>query len=107
MQASQKPMELFRLSQQGCWPGTAQSFAPIEAFQPSAELAAKDAAENLDREKERVTGAYPASVVRRDPARRNNAVNVRMQQEVLPPRVQNTDRADPGAEVPGIGGDFQ
>ena len=55
MQAAQKLMELFRLGQQGRWPGTVQSFASIEAFQPGAELSAKDAAENLDRQKERIS----------------------------------------------------
>jgi hypothetical protein len=59
-------------------------FASIEAFQSGAELAAKNAVKNFDRQKERIAGAYPAGVVRRDPARWNNAVNVRMQQEVFP-----------------------
>lgn len=34
-------------------------------------------------------------------------MNVRMQEQVLPPRVQNTDRADLRAEVTGISGDFE
>ena len=100
-------MELFRLGQYGGGAGTAEPFASIEAFQPDAELAAKHAAENLDGQKVRITGPYPAGVVRRDPARGNNAVNVRMQQEVLSPGVKNTDRADFRTEVARISRDFQ
>jgi hypothetical protein len=79
----------------------------IEAFQPGAELASKDPAENLDGQKERITGTNPAAMVGREPARRDNAVNVRMQQKVLSPGVQNTDRADLRTEVAGICGDFE
>jgi hypothetical protein len=79
----------------------------MEAFQRGAELTAKDAAENLDRQKERITRAYPVGVFRGDSAGWNNAVDVGMQQEVLSPCVQNADRADLGTEVPGIGGNFQ
>lgn len=49
MQAAQKVMELFGLGQHGRGSGTAELLAPVEAFQPGAELAAKNAAENLDR----------------------------------------------------------
>src|SRR5436309_2149772 len=70
-------------------------------------LPAENAAENHDRQKKRITGAYPAGVVRRDPSRRDNAMNMRMQEKVLSPCVQNTDRADLRTEVPGIGCDFQ
>ena len=36
-------------------------------------------------------------VIQREPARRNDAVNVGMQQQVLSPGVQNRDHADLGA----------
>jgi hypothetical protein len=51
----------------------------MEAFQTSEELAAEYAAKNLHRQEERIAGPYPAAVVRRQSARRNGAVNMRME----------------------------
>ncbi len=66
----------------------------MEAFQTSEELAAEHAAKNLHRQEERIAGPYPAAVVRRQAARWNGAVNVRMEQQVLSPGMQNADNTD-------------
>ena len=56
----------------------AQLMAGKEAPQSGEELAAEDAAEHLDRQKEAGTGSDPARVVRRESATRHYAVDVRM-----------------------------
>src|SRR5271155_1778681 len=79
----------------------------MEAFQTSEELAAEYAAEDLHRQEERIAGPYPAAVVRRQAARRNGAVNMRMEKQVLSPGVQNADHTDLRTEVFGIACYFQ
>ena len=106
-QRSQKSMESLLFAEPFQTSGKQQLSVAESVLEAGNELASEYAAQNLDRQKERIPRVYPAGVVRGDPARWNNAVNVRMQKEVLPPGVQNTDRADPGAEVPWIGRDFQ
>ena len=63
----------------------------MEAFQTRHELASEDAAKHLHWEEERITGPDPAAVVRRQAACWNDAVNVRMVQQVLSPGMQNAD----------------
>ena len=46
-------------------------------------------------------------MIQREPARRNDTVNVGMQKQVLSPRVKDRDDTDVGSEVVGIGCDFQ
>ena len=79
----------------------------MEALQTSEELTAEYAAKNLHRQEERIAGPYPAAVVRRQSARWNGTVNVRMEQQVLSPGVKNTDHTDFRAQVFGIGCYFQ
>ena len=74
----------------------------MEAFQTGEELAAEYAAKNLHRQEERIAGPYPPAVVRRQSARRNGAVNMRMEKQVLSPGVQNADHTDFRTEVFGI-----
>ena len=71
------------------------------------ELAAKDAAEDLDGEEERILGMNPAGVAWIETAGGNNAVEMRMQSQVLSPRMQNAEESDPGSEMPGVGCDFK
>jgi hypothetical protein len=75
----------------------------METSQADAELASEHAAENLDRRKERIAWAYPAAVIRRQSARRNGAVYVRVQQQVLSPGMQNADNTDFRTQVFWIG----
>jgi hypothetical protein len=44
----------------------------------------------------------PARVIFSETAGGNDAVEVRMQAQVLPPGVQDAEEADPGSEVPWI-----
>jgi hypothetical protein len=107
MEPAQKAMKLLGVGQQRRRPGTVKTAAPVEAFQTGAELTAEDAAEDLYRKKERITRPNPAAMVWRESAGGNHAVNVRMEQKILSPGVQDTDDSDLGAQVPGIGCDFQ
>jgi len=70
------------------------------------EFAAEDLAENPDREEELVvTGANPASVVRRQATSGDDAMDVGMMLQLLVPGVQDTEKADLGAEMLGVGSD--
>src|ERR1019366_7818940 len=71
------------------------------------ELATKDAAEDLHGQEKRIAWADPLTVVRRESARRNGAVYVGMEEQVLSPSVQDADHADLGAQVFAIDGDLQ
>jgi hypothetical protein len=67
------------------------------------KLAAKDAAEDLDREEEGILRMNPVRVTWIETAGGNDAVEMRVQSKVLPPGVQNAEEADLGSEVPGVG----
>ena len=49
----------------------------------------------------------PMTMVRREPARGNHTVNVGMQEQVLPPGMQNADDTNLSSQVFRIGCDFQ
>ena len=70
-------------------------------------LTAEDAAEDLGGEKEGILGMNPARVAWIEASCGNDAVEVRMQAQVLSPRMQNAEEADPGSEVLGVGCDFK
>ena len=76
-------------------------------MEESKVLAAEDAAENLHGQKEGIPGMNPARVVRGEAAGGNDAVQVRMQAQVLSPGVQDAEETDPGSEMPGIGCDLK
>jgi hypothetical protein len=76
-------------------------------LEESEVLAAEDAAENLHGQKEGILGMNPARVAWIETAGGNDAVEVRMQAQVLSPGVQNAEEADPGSEVLGVGCDFK
>jgi hypothetical protein len=71
------------------------------------KLAAEDAAEDLDGEEEGILGMNPAGVAWVETACGNDAVEVRMQSQVLPPGVQDAEEADLGSEVLGVGGNLK
>jgi hypothetical protein len=71
------------------------------------KLAAEDAAEDLDGEKERILRMNPARVAWIETSGGNDAVEMRMQSQVLSPGVQNAEKADLGSEVLGVGGNFE
>jgi hypothetical protein len=71
------------------------------------KLAAKDAAEDLDGEEEGILGMNPARVAWVETAGGNDAVEMRMQSEVLSPGVENAEEADLSSEVLGVGRNFE
>src|SRR3984957_20358907 len=77
------------------------------SLQEIEKLAAEDAAEDLDREEEGIFRMNPARVAWIETARGNDAVEMRMQSQVLSPGVQNAEEADLGSEVLGVGRNFE
>ena len=76
-------------------------------LEQSEILAAEDTAENLDGQKEGIPGMNPARVVFVETAGGNDAVEVRVQAQVLSPGVQDAEEADLGSEMLGICCDFE
>ena len=76
-------------------------------FQIGDEFGAEQTAEHLDRKEKLPAARNPVALVGRDPAARNDAVEMRMMMKVLSPGMQHRQKAYPGAEVLGVGGDLQ
>ena len=72
------------------------------SLQKIEKLAAEDAAEDLDGEEEGIFRMNPAGVAWMEAAGGNDAVEMRMQSQVLSPGVQNAEEADLGSEVLGV-----
>ena len=70
------------------------------------ELSPEDAAEDADRQEEPRPAGDPSRGVGRDPAAGDDAVDVGVMLQVLPPGVEDGQEADLGPEVPGVGGDL-
>src|SRR5437763_7233965 len=66
------------------------------------KLSPEDFAQHFDRQEERVLRMNPPRSVRRDSATRNNAVNVGMKQQVLPPRMKDAEEANLGSQMLGV-----
>ena len=77
------------------------------ALKEIEKLATKDAAEDLDGEEEGILGMNPAGVAWIETAGGNDAVEMRMQSQVLSPGMQNAEEADLGSEVLGVGRNFE
>jgi hypothetical protein len=72
------------------------------------KFAAEDLAENPHGKKEIVPSwVYPVRVIPRQAAGGHDAVNMRMMLELLIPGVKDTEKADLGAEMSGVGGNFK
>jgi hypothetical protein len=71
------------------------------------ELTAEDAREDADRQEEAGPAGDPPGAIGADPAAGDDAVQVRVQRQVLAPGVQDGQEADPGPQVFGVGGDLQ
>jgi hypothetical protein len=72
---------------------------PLEEIE---KLAAEDAAEDLDGEEEGILGKNPTGVAWVETAGGNDAVEMRMKLQVLPPGMQNAEKANLGSEVLGV-----
>jgi hypothetical protein len=77
------------------------------ALEAGYELTSKDTAQDSDRQEESRRRPYPPLVSQRQPATRHNAVNVWMPLQGLSPGVQDTQEADLGSEMLGIGRDLE
>jgi len=66
------------------------------------ELLSKQAAQYTYGEKERFTTGDPAGAVRRETAAGHNAMQVRMEMQILTPGVEHGEEADGGSEMFGI-----
>jgi hypothetical protein len=66
------------------------------------KLSTKYFAESLNGQEERVPRVNPPFPVRRDTAARNHAVNVRMKQQVLTPRMKDAEETNLGSEMFGV-----
>ena len=69
------------------------------AAQPGHELAAEDAAEHADGQKEGMPGGDPAGVIRREAAGSNYAVDMRMKLQALVPAVEHAEETDLGSKM--------
>src|SRR5208282_5396789 len=77
------------------------------AFERFVELAAKDATEHLDGEKEIVVWFDPARVIGRQPTSRHHTMDMRVKFDFLTPGMQHAEEADLCTEMLGIASDFQ
>src|SRR5664279_1542279 len=71
------------------------------------ELATKAAPQHRAGKKEARAGSNPSSMVEREPAGRDDTVNMGMKLQLLVPGMQHTEEADLGPETSGIAGDFK
>jgi hypothetical protein len=96
--AKQRPeprSEDLRLSEYGETAGKVQLPSLKLRLEPSDELAAKDAPEHWDGKKESGARPNPACAIKGEPARRDDAVDMRM---------KHAEEADLGAEISGVTG---
>src|SRR3954447_12806739 len=84
-----------------------QSSPSEQALQFRDEFTPEHLAEHADWKEEVSWRMYPARTVRADTAGRNNAVNMRMMLQVLSPRMQDAQKADPSSQILRIGGDLE
>ena len=77
------------------------------APEASDELAAKNATEHRDREKETRAGSNPAGVIEREPTGRDDTMDMGRKPEFLVPGMEHAEEADLGTEVSGIAGDLK
>lgn len=107
MLAPEQSGKLAWLGQDGRRAGTAKPVGSVQPFESVQELAAEYLAEYFDGQEEAVPGMDPSAVIGRKTARGDHTMDMRVQQQVLSPRVENADDPDLRAEVPGIGSHFE
>jgi len=101
MHGAQQPCELFRMLETCSRTAAVKQTLAIEALQPGRELAAEDLAQDLDGQEEAMLGSDPSRVAGRESAGGDDAVDMRMKQQVLAPGVKDGEQADLGSEVLG------
>jgi len=95
------------LREPGQIPGKVQLASLKGQLESVDELAAKHLPEHRNGEKEARVRSNPAGVIEREPAGRNNAVDMRMNLELLVPGVEHTEKADLSSEMCGVASDFE
>src|SRR4051812_8975113 len=76
------------------------------SLQQRPELAAHQLGESLDGEQERPARRMPSAAVPGDPAATDQAMDMRVEDQLLGPGVQNGEHADGTAHVARIAGEF-
>jgi len=105
-QCSEKRGEALRVCHALDRSGKSQSASPMRVLECIDKLSAEYFAKNRDRQKERAWRVNPTRVIRRETSAGNDTVDVRMEQEVLSPRVKDSEEADLGAQMFWIGRDL-
>lgn len=77
----------------------AQLAGPERASQSGDKLASKYLTEHLYRKKEAITRANPRGLINGESSGRNDAVNMRMKLQVLPPCMKDAQEADMRAQM--------
>ncbi len=106
-QRSQPGGEEFGLREPRQIPGKMQLASLKGQLESVDELAAKHLPEHGNGEKEARVRSNPAGVIEREPAGGNNAVDMRMNLELLVPGVEHTEKADLSSEMGGVASDFE
>ena len=108
MEAAQKFAERFLIGQRGGRSGATQLLTTVETLEAGDELAAEDSAEHLQGEKKPVVARmHPAAVIGPEATRRDDAVDMRMGEQIRAPGVENAENTDLRAHVLRIRRDFQ
>jgi hypothetical protein len=71
------------------------------------EFGPEQTAEHLDRQQELPATGNPAAPVGREATAGHDTMEMGMRMKVLSPGMQHRQKAEPGAEVLGVGGDLQ
>src|SRR3954469_6163480 len=77
----------------------AQFAGPERPSQSGDKLASKYSAEHLYRKKETITRANPRGLIRGESSGRDDAVNMRMKLQVLPPCMEDAQEANMRAQM--------
>src|SRR5437016_6306213 len=107
MQAAHEFCKLLRVGQGDGGTSAAEWWRWWRRFRPAKNLPRKTRLRTLTGKKKRIAWADPATVIWRESACGNDAVNVGMQEQVLSPSMQDADHADLGAQVFAIDGDLE
>ncbi|MGC2450119.1 MAG: hypothetical protein WA477_20885, partial [Candidatus Sulfotelmatobacter sp.] len=99
-QRSEPGGEEFGLHEPRQIPGKMQLASLKGQLESVDKLAAKHLPEHGKGEKEAGVRSNPAGVIEREPAGGNNAVDMRMNLELLVPGVEHTEKADLSSDVP-------
>src|SRR5260370_29644071 len=98
LQSMQQPGKQFPVLESGGRAAAVEPSVPVEVLQSKDELVAEDGAEHRDRQQEARGRMYPALVVGRQAAGRNDAVGMWLNEYVLAPGVQDAEEDSLGVE---------